>query len=120
MGEMKEAIVFEIMDEDPYENVFDSKGSQILAMRNVSWNGNEPKLELRKWNSKDDGDFPMKGFSFLTEEGPDNLAEVLIRNGYGDTATLLDLLMEREESSDISVDDKSTSMEDKFKSLVDK
>lgn len=96
----KEPLEFEIKDEDIYENVFDSNGSQILAMRNVSWNGNEPKLELRKWIVKgdDEEDVPLKGFSFLTDFGPHNLAEMLVKNGYGDWEVLRRYLYEREDS----------------------
>ena len=66
-------------------------------MRKVQWvqEGNEPdpskaKLELRKWRISPEGEERAdKGFSFLTEEGPHELAKVLVNNGYGHTKDIL-------------------------------
>lgn len=87
--------------------IFDEKGSTFLAMRKVSWfnkdKGGEPseekaKLDMRKWTANDNGnDVPLKGFSFLTEEGPHSLAEALVDNGYGKTTKLLTSLKKRED-----------------------
>ena len=37
------------MDEDPLENVFDNRDNSYLAIRKVSWNRQQPKLEIRRW-----------------------------------------------------------------------
>ena len=42
-------ITFDIMDEDPLENVFDNRDNSYLAIRKVSWNRQQPKLEIRRW-----------------------------------------------------------------------
>lgn len=99
---LREPIKYEIMDEDPDAGVFDTNGDVYLAMREVAWNDGMPKLELRKWYAGHDGkdDFPAKGFSFLTEDGPDNLAEILVKRGYGNTPVLLDAIAKREESEE--------------------
>lgn len=87
--------------------IFDEKGSTFLAMRKVAWfnkdKGIEPseekaKLDMRKWTANDNGnDIPLKGFSFLTEEGPHSLTEALVDNGYGKTPKLLTSLKKRED-----------------------
>ena len=87
--------------------IFDEKGSTFLAMRKVAWfnkdKGIEPseekaKLDMRKWTANDNGnDIPLKGFSFLTEEGPHSLTEALADNGYGKTPKLLNSLKKRED-----------------------
>lgn len=87
-------------ENDIYENVFDKEGNSFLAMREVSWNGSGYKLELRKWYKTDDEkDIPGKGFAFLTKEGPDNLAELLVSMGYGNTDVMKKLLDDRSEDS---------------------
>ena len=88
---------------DNLNEVFDEKGSMFLAMRRVQWceEGAEPsrekaKLELRKWRITPEGDERAdKGFSFLTEDGPNELAKVLVHNGYGKTKDILKELKER-------------------------
>jgi hypothetical protein len=88
---------------DNLNEVFDEKGSMFLAMRRVQWceEGKEPerekaKLELRKWRITPEGEERAdKGFSFLTEDGPDELTKVLVHNGYGNTKEILKELKER-------------------------
>ena len=103
---LRDAIKYEIMDEDPDAGVFDTSGDVYLAMREVSWNDGAPKLELRKWYAghEDKDDFPGKGFSFLTDEGVDNLAELLVQRGFGNTDVLLDAIGKREEINDELID----------------
>lgn len=82
---------------DGLDAIFDEKGSTFISMRRVQWckEGEEPnreksKLELRKWRIQNDGtERADKGFSFLTEEGPHELAKVLVDNGYGHTKDIL-------------------------------
>ena len=89
---------------DGVDEIFDEKGNVFLAMRKIQWckQGAEPdpskaKLELRKWHMKPEGETPSKGFSFLTEEGPNELANVLVSNGYGHTKDILLKLKERDD-----------------------
>ena len=87
--------------------IFDEKGSTFLAMRKVAWydaaNADVPgedkaRLDMRKWTASDNGvDVPLKGFSFLTEEGPHSLTEALVDNGYGKTLNILNSLKKRED-----------------------
>ena len=82
---------------------FDELGSRFLALRKVQWvnKGEQPdeskaKIELRKWMvDKEGAERANKGFSFLTEEGPHELAKVLVHEGFGRTKDLLLELRER-------------------------
>lgn len=82
---------------DGLDAIFDEKGSMFLSMRKVQWvkEGNEPdpskaKLELRKWIVGPDGvEKANKGMTFLTEEGPHELAKTLVHHGYGKTKEIL-------------------------------
>lgn len=86
------------IDENLPNEVFDERGNICLAMRHVSWNGKDHKLELRKWMTNKDGqEIPNKGFSFLTEDGPNNLVNALVRNGYGRTIEVMKELKTRED-----------------------
>ena len=89
------------------DNIFDEKGSTFCALRKVAWwnpdkredepTAEEGKWELRKWRANDDGtDTANKGMSFLTEEGPHNLAEMLVEKGFGITKKILSSLKKRD------------------------
>lgn len=84
------------------DEIFDERGSSFLAMRKVQWakedEGPDPdkaKLELRRWTINGDKEQGLKGMTFLTEDGPHNLAKVLVSKGYGDTKELLKVLVNR-------------------------
>lgn len=95
----------EIFECDRFADVY-------IAMRIVKWGNGKPKLDLRKWkDSEDDKPIPLKGFSFQTEDGPDELALSLIKAGYGDTEEIKQALIDRgeeikEESNEIMYDPK--------------
>ena len=100
------SIKYKIFGDDA---IFDEKGSTFLAMRKLAWysDGDEEpteadaKIDMRKWKAKEDGnDMPLKGFSFLTEEGPHCLAETLVENGYGKTPKVLKSLKKRDDFED--------------------
>lgn len=110
---------------DNLDIIFDEKGSQFCALRKVQWGseGMEPdsdkaKLELRKWISIPEGkDRPGKGMSFLTEEGPHELAKVLVDNGFGKTKDILLSLKNRDdfkESVNGLYDEEDETSEDYF------
>jgi hypothetical protein len=87
--------------------VFDEKGSMYLAMRKTEWlkEGDQPdetkaKLELRKWRVTDSGERADKGIAFLTENGPHELAKILVQDGFGNTKDLLLALKKREDFKD--------------------
>lgn len=113
-------IIFGVTD-----NTFDERGSTFLALRKVQWcrDDEDPdeaksKLELRKWMIDKDGkEIPNKGFSFLTEEGPHELAQLMVREGYGNTKALLSELVKRDdfkESVENFNKDEDTGSEDNY------
>lgn len=82
------------------EDIIDEKGNQVIQLRNIYYKNNEDnvKLDIRKWAVGEDGKEIMgKGLSFLTEEGPNTLAEVLLDRGYGNTQKVLAAIKDRED-----------------------
>lgn len=82
------------------EDIIDEKGNQVIQLRNIYYKNNEDnvKLDIRKWAVGEDGKEIMgKGLSFLTEEGPNTLAEVLLDRGYGNTQKVLTAIKDRED-----------------------
>lgn len=93
-GEFKYTIV------DDFDRVIDEKGNQSINLRKLYF-GNDPekaKFDLRKWITDADGnEICGKGFSFLTEDGPNILAETLIEEGFGRTDDVLQSLSVRDD-----------------------
>ena len=74
-------ITYDVLDEDPLENVFDNRDNSYLAIRTVSWNKSHPKLEIRRWYmDAEDNETPSKGITFMTKEGPHQLTHLLLKN----------------------------------------
>ena len=109
------------------DNIFDEKGSTFCALRKVAWwnpeKNEEPtaedaKWEIRKWRANDDGtDTANKGMTFLTEEGPHSLAEMLVEKGFGVTKKLLGSLKRRDnfkESVEHMYDEEEVNSEEFF------
>ena len=91
---------FNLEIDDSINEVFDEGvGNSFLAMRRLRWNEDSPfKLDLRKWITNADGEeIAGKGFTFITEEGPANLVNVLLKHGFGDTRKTLEGLQDRED-----------------------
>lgn len=89
---------------DGIDGIFDEKGSTFCTMRKVQWvkEGEEPdkekaKFELRKYRIGSEGEIPDKGFSFLTEDGPNELVNILIDQGFGNTKEVLRKLKKRKD-----------------------
>ena len=89
---------------DGINEVIDEKGSMTLMLREVAWKGRQSHLELRKWVVDVDKEQPMRGVSFITEDGPHNLAEVLVQHEYGNTKNLLKQLSARDDFDEALID----------------
>ena len=83
------------------DEVIDSKGNSVIMLRNIAWgeNGKE-KLEIRRWIVDINEEKPLKGVTFLTEDGPDNLVNVLLNKGFGKTEEVLEVLSTRDDFKD--------------------
>lgn len=92
---------FNLHIDDTINEVFDeATGSNtFLALRKLKWNDEgEYKLDIRKWYTNSDGEeVAGKGVSFMTEDGPNNLINALMRHGYGDTRGIIDSIKDRED-----------------------
>lgn len=67
----------------------DSGDNKILAIREVSWYGKDPKLEIGMWFNGADMQTPdKKRITFMTKQGPHRLTEKMVELGYGETETL--------------------------------
>ena len=87
------------------ERVFDEKGSTFLAMRQIAWGVGQDETpdpekvhwESRRWRMRDGKEMADKGFSFLTEEGPHELTNALLNEGFGRTKDVLTILRKRDD-----------------------
>ena len=83
---------------DPeFDYLIGEKGNQALFFRRVSWNGRDAKPEIRKWYVDGTSETPGKGFSFMTEEGPNELIKTMTELGYGNTEELLENISKRDD-----------------------
>ena len=81
----------EVIDEVP--------GNRFIALRRLRWSEDAPfKVDIRNWYTNSEGEeIAGKGVSFMTPEGPDNLIEALLKNGFGDTRKTLNGIKDRED-----------------------
>lgn len=78
--------------------IFEEKGNTYSAIRKVSWGEKEKEyIDIRKWYAGEDGDTPGKGFCFSTEDGPDELVNVMLKKGFGETEEVLESIKDRED-----------------------
>ena len=83
---------------DPeFDYLIEEKGNQALFFRRVSWNGRDAKPEIRKWYVDGTSETPGKGFSFMTEEGPNELIKTMTELGYGNTEEVLENISKRDD-----------------------
>lgn len=93
-------IKFEIKENGINELIDEGTGNSSIMLREVGWNGRDPKLEIRKWIIDVDKETPMRGLSFITEQGPHTLTEVLAEKGFGNTEKIITNIKDREDFDD--------------------
>ena len=77
------------------------RGNTAVYFRMVDWNDREAKRpEIRKWRISENGETPDKGVTFLTDDGPKNLAKAIIKKGFGETAEYIEALKDRDDFDD--------------------
>ena len=81
--------VDEVVDEIP--------GNSFIALRKLRWSPTgQFRLDIRKWFTSGTGEeVAGKGVSFMTDEGPDNLIQAMLKAGCGDTRKTLDGISDR-------------------------
>lgn len=87
-----------------FDDLIDERGNTSICFRMVDWSGRPAKRpELRRWRLSETGESPDKGFTFLTDDGPKNLAKAIIKRDFGETKEYLEVLAEREDFDDALV-----------------
>ena len=86
--------------QEGFDFIIEESGNSSLNLRKVGWNGREPKLDLRKWSYQDGTERAMKGVT-MTDEGADELAGVLVEQGYGNTKRIAKAISKRDEYEDV-------------------
>lgn len=89
MGEFKYKI------EPDFDYTIDEKNNTFIALRKITWGDSDtPKLDLRKYYAREDGETMSKGVSFLTDEGPNELTRVLLDTGYGNSREIANSILD--------------------------
>lgn len=84
-----------------FDELIDERGNTAVYFRMVDWNDREAKRpEIRKWRISENGETPDKGVTFLTDDGPKNLAKAIIKKGFGETAEYIEALKDRDDFDD--------------------
>ena len=116
---------YAFVDKDKFDHIIDEGSTGYLALRKVLWNHDESeideyrdkvKLDLRKYRVTNEGDeLMLKGCSF-DESAADELTNVLVKEGYGDTKEIISSLKERKDFekvvSTVFSDDDTVTTED--------
>lgn len=82
------------------DEVVDSRGNTVIMLRKVAWGSGKEKLEIRKWFVDINKETAGRGVTFLTDEGPTNLINTMIKCGYGDTQQIIEAIKDREDFDD--------------------
>lgn len=91
---------YELIDD---YGIVDENSTSHISIRKVKWFDRDAKLDIRVWKKTADGDeYPSKGFTFLTDNGPHRLTEKMVSLGYGDTDVLMKMLEARPEDSSLA------------------
>ena len=79
-----------------FDFIIEEGQNTSLNLRKVSWNGRDPKLDLRKWSYQEGEERAMKGIT-LSEEGATELTGVLVEQGYGETKRIIKAIQNRDD-----------------------
>jgi hypothetical protein len=83
-----------------FDFVIEEGRNTSINLRKVSWNNRPAKIDLRKWSYEDGGkERALKGVT-LTDDGANELGNILVENGYGDTKRLVKAIKQRDDYSD--------------------
>jgi len=100
---MADKITMDI-DKEFGDYVLEEGDNTSINLRKVSWNGRSSKLDIRKWfYDPDNNERAMKGVT-LSEEGGDELTNVLVDKGYGDTNRIYNSIKTRDDFNSATED----------------
>lgn len=85
------------------DELVDERGNSAIMLRKLAWGDGKEKLEIRKWIVDIDSERANKGVTFLTEEGPHNLTNTMVRLGFGNTEEIITELSKRDDFNEALV-----------------
>ena len=65
--------------------IIEEHGNGFTALREISFNGRESNVDIRKWRTNSDGSEQMLKGCQLTHEGANRLVPIMTRVGFGRT-----------------------------------
>jgi len=82
---------------DPnFDHVLEEKGNTYTALRKIRWGDREDfKVDVRKYYATEEGERMSKGCSFMSDEGVNEMVNVLIDNDYGNAKRIADSIVEK-------------------------
>lgn len=108
------------IDNESSQRIIDERGNTYLMMAKYKWFGKgDFKLGIRTFYSTSDGERLGKGITFLTEEGPHELAKVLLEDGYGHPQEIAETLRKNRPEIIGAVIDELNSMSDEEKATCE-
>lgn len=94
---MSKEFKYEI-NEDFGTEIISEGGNSFVAVRKISWNGREEKVDIRKYMVNSEGNEIMgKGVS-LSDDEANTLTNTLVDKGYGDPVKIINSLKENEKA----------------------
>lgn len=108
------------MEIDPaFDHILEEGANTSINLRKISWNNRPYKVDIRKWSYKDGQEQAMKGVG-LSDEGANELASVLIEEGYGDTKRIINAIKNRKDYNDaFNINDENIIDEDTSEEYYD-
>lgn len=94
---------FQFEIQEGFDFILEESGNGSTNLRKISWNGRPHKLDIRKYSYTDGQEHMMKGVS-LTDDGANELTDVLVEQGYGNTKRIIKALRERDDFDDSLLD----------------
>ena len=88
--------------------VVEEKGNQFIRFAQIAWVGEDEEVDPSKikydirryYTDADNVEKVGKGVTFLSENGPTELAHVLVEEGFGNTSKILGTIKERDDFGD--------------------
>jgi len=85
--------------------IVEEKNNSFIRFAQIAWAGEDEEVEpskikydIRKYFTDADGNEKLgKGVTFLTDDGPHELANILVEEGFGKTDKILDNLKKRDD-----------------------
>lgn len=82
--------------DDGFDFILEEGANTSINLRRIGWNGRPSKIDIRKWVYNDGAERAMKGIS-LSDDGTNELANVLVEQGFGNTKRIARAIMKRQD-----------------------